>query len=112
MTAELGCVTPYIVVPGRWSEEALNYYADECVGGLINSAGHNCTKLELLVTCKDWPQREAFVAAVRWDFDFVFYQAVFATCSYAAERVVCRILLLWTRHSEEVISRAKTAPII
>lgn len=67
VTAELGCVTPYIIVPGNWSQQALEYYADECVAGLINNAGHNCTKLELLITAKDWPQRSQFIAAVRWD---------------------------------------------
>ena len=65
ITAELGCVTPYLVVPGKWSPRAIKYYADECVAGMMNNAGHNCTKLEILVTAKGWPQREAFVAAVR-----------------------------------------------
>lgn len=67
ISAELGCVTPYIVVPGKWTSEALEYYADECVAGLANNAGHNCTKLEVLVTAQQWPQREAFVDAVRCD---------------------------------------------
>ncbi len=65
VTAELGCVTPYIVTPGNWSRQSLEYYADECVAGLMNNAGHNCTKLELLVTAQDWPQRESFIEAVR-----------------------------------------------
>ena len=66
VTAELGCVTPYIIIPGQWSEQAIEYYADECVAGLINNSAHNCTKLELLVTAKGWPQREKFIAAVRY----------------------------------------------
>lgn len=63
--AELGCVTPYIVVPGAWTEADMEYYADEIVAGLVNNAGHNCTKAELLVTSAEWPLREALVAAVR-----------------------------------------------
>ena len=63
--AELGCVTPYIVVPGAWTEADMEYYADEIVAGLVNNAGHNCTKAELLVTSAEWPLRDALVAAVR-----------------------------------------------
>lgn len=63
--AELGCVTPYIVVPGAWTEADMEYYADEVVAGLVNNAGHNCTKAELLVTSAEWPLRDALVAAVR-----------------------------------------------
>ena len=63
--AELGCVTPYIVTPGSWSARDLEYYADEVVAGLAHNAGHNCTKVELLITDAAWPQREAFLAALR-----------------------------------------------
>ena len=65
MDAELGCVTPYIVVPGAWTAADMEYYADEVVAGLVNNAGHNCTKAELLVTSAEWPLRDALVAAVR-----------------------------------------------
>eukprot|EP00884_Botryococcus_braunii_P012774 jgi/Botrbrau1/21498/Bobra.174_2s0007.1 len=44
--AELGCVTPYIVVPGNWGVEDINYYAEEVVAGLVHNAGHNCLKAE------------------------------------------------------------------
>ena len=63
--AELGCVTPYIITPGNWSEGDMEYYADEIVAGLVHNAGHNCTKAEILVTDRDWPQREALIAAIR-----------------------------------------------
>ncbi len=63
--AELGCVTPYIVVPGAWTPADIEYYADEIVAGLVHNAGHNCTKAELLVTAAEWPLREALVEAVR-----------------------------------------------
>jgi hypothetical protein len=29
VAAELGCVTPYIIVPGDWTVDDLNYYIDE-----------------------------------------------------------------------------------
>lgn len=63
--AELGCVTPYIMVPGQWSASDLEYVADSVAAGLTNNAGHNCLKAELLVTDRSWPQREAFLDALR-----------------------------------------------
>ncbi|KAK9835218.1 hypothetical protein WJX81_006473 [Elliptochloris bilobata] len=63
--AELGCVTPYIVVPGAWTPADIEYYADEIVAGMVHNAGHNCTKAELLVTAAEWPLRDALVEAVR-----------------------------------------------
>lgn len=65
MDAELGCVTPYIVVPGAWTPADIEYYADEIVAGLVHNAGHNCTKAELLVTDADWPLRDALIDALR-----------------------------------------------
>jgi hypothetical protein len=69
VTAELGCVTPYIVVPGQWSPEALKYHADVIVMGLTGNAGHNCLAAEIVVTAKDWPQRDAFLQALRERLD-------------------------------------------
>ncbi|BDA42382.1 hypothetical protein COCOBI_03-2690 [Coccomyxa sp. Obi] len=67
--AELGCVTPYIITPGAWTQDDIEYYADEIVAGLVHNAGHNCTKAEILITDKDWPQREALVQAIRARLD-------------------------------------------
>ncbi len=65
VAAELGCVTPYIVVPGNWTAKDMDYYAEEIVAGLVHNAGHNCLKGEILVTDAEWPQRAQFVEAVR-----------------------------------------------
>ena len=65
VTAELGCVTPYIIVPGQWTQSDMEYYASEIVAGLVNNNAHNCTKAEIIVTDAAWPQREAFLAVFR-----------------------------------------------
>ena len=63
--AELGCVTPYIIVPGPWSDADLDYHAESVATGLTHNAGHNCTKAEVVVTDRGWPLREKFLAALR-----------------------------------------------
>ena len=66
VAAELGCVTPCIVVPGRWTQRDLEYHADNIVSAKTHNCGHNCLAAEVIVTAKDWPQREAFLDALRW----------------------------------------------
>ncbi len=39
--AELGCVTPYIVVPGAWTDADLEYHAGTVADGLTHNAGAN-----------------------------------------------------------------------
>jgi acyl-CoA reductase-like NAD-dependent aldehyde dehydrogenase len=63
--AELGCITPYIIVPGKWSRTDLEYHAETVITGLTQNSGHNCLKAEILVTDKAWPQRELFLTILR-----------------------------------------------
>ena len=67
VTAELGCVSPVLVIPGAvpWSPDDLAYMAGEALAGLVLNAGHNCLKPELILAPAAWPQRGAFVDAVR-----------------------------------------------
>lgn len=66
VSAELGCVTPYIVAPGNWSAADLKYHAETVAAALTHNASHNCLAAEVLLLDKDWPQREAFLDALRW----------------------------------------------
>lgn len=43
ITAELGNVTPYIVVPGKWSEADLKYQAENIISGTYNGPTVICT---------------------------------------------------------------------
>lgn len=58
-------MSPYIVCPGQWSQSDLEYHAGTVVAGMTHNAGHNCLKAEVLLLDRDWPQREAFLAALR-----------------------------------------------
>jgi len=64
-TAELGNLTPIIVVPGRWSAAELDYHADNIATMLTNNAGFNCTTSRVIVTPARWPQRDALMDRVR-----------------------------------------------
>jgi hypothetical protein len=64
VTAELGNVSPVIVVPGKWSMPELLYQAEHVATMLVNNAGFNCVSARLVVTHAAWPQREAFLGAL------------------------------------------------
>ncbi|HEY6428860.1 MAG TPA: aldehyde dehydrogenase family protein [Acidimicrobiales bacterium] len=64
VTAELGNVSPVIVVPGKWSVAELRYQAEHVATMLVNNAGFNCLAARVIVTHADWPQRDAFLGAL------------------------------------------------
>ena len=64
VTAELGNVSPIIVVPGNWSVADLRYQAEHVATMLVNNAGFNCISARLVVTHAAWPQRDAFLGAL------------------------------------------------
>lgn len=68
ISAELGCVTPLLMVPGVWSEADLENKAAEVVAATAHNASCNCLAAKVVLLCGSWPQREAFLAALRRAF--------------------------------------------
>jgi acyl-CoA reductase-like NAD-dependent aldehyde dehydrogenase len=64
-SAELGCVTPCLVVPGTWSNDDLAYQARSVASMVAQNASFNCNAAKVLVVAKGWPQREQFLREVR-----------------------------------------------
>ena len=64
VTAELGNVSPVIIVPGKWSIPELLYQAEHVATMLVNNAGFNCISARVVITHAGWPQREAFLGAL------------------------------------------------
>ncbi len=64
-TAELGAVTPVLVVPGPWGRADLRQHARSLAGMLALNGGFNCLTPKLLITARDWPQRADFLDEMR-----------------------------------------------
>lgn len=64
-SAELGCVTPVIVVPGPWSDTDLDYQARHIAGMVAQNGSFNCNAAKCVVMAKGWPLREAFLGKLR-----------------------------------------------
>ena len=65
ITSELGNVSPIIVVPGAWSHKELVFHAENLATQMTNNAGFNCNAARVIITHRDWPQRRAFLDALR-----------------------------------------------
>lgn len=61
ITSELGNVTPWIIVPGNYSEKQLRFQAENVAASIVNNASFNCVATKMIVTHKRWPQRQRFL---------------------------------------------------
>jgi len=64
LTCELGNVTPWIVVPGRYTASQLHCQADTIAASIINNTSYNCIATKVVITCRSWQQREEFLALI------------------------------------------------
>ncbi|MBI4164883.1 MAG: aldehyde dehydrogenase family protein, partial [Acidobacteria bacterium] len=65
VTAELGNVTPVIVVPGAWSEGDVLFHAENIATQVANNCGFNCLSGRVLVMPKKWRETPALLDAIR-----------------------------------------------
>jgi hypothetical protein len=65
ITAELGNVSPVVVVPGPWSASDFRYQAANIVSMLTNNAGFNCNAARVIVTDAGWPGRRRLMDEIR-----------------------------------------------
>jgi acyl-CoA reductase-like NAD-dependent aldehyde dehydrogenase len=69
ITAELGGVSPIIVVPGVWTDADLRFQAEHIATMRLQNSGHNCIAGQVVLISSEWPQRDAFLAALRTAYD-------------------------------------------
>ncbi|MFP1152916.1 aldehyde dehydrogenase family protein [Mycobacterium sherrisii] len=65
VTAELGGVSPLIVVPGPWKKADIRFQAEHIVSSKLLNCGHNCNASQVLVLPQDWPLADKLVAEIR-----------------------------------------------
>ena len=65
ISSELGGVSPIIVVPGPWSDEDIQYQAENIVSMKLHTAGTLCIAGQVLVTPENWDGSPKLIEAVR-----------------------------------------------
>jgi acyl-CoA reductase-like NAD-dependent aldehyde dehydrogenase len=58
-SAELGNISPVIIVPGRWSRRDINHQAAQVATWLTANAGFGCLTPRVLIMQKSWAQTSA-----------------------------------------------------
>jgi acyl-CoA reductase-like NAD-dependent aldehyde dehydrogenase len=61
---ELGCITPWIVVPGQWSGGTVARQASKMAFWMMRHEGYVCVAPRVLVLWDRWPQRQAFIESL------------------------------------------------
>jgi len=64
ITSELGNVSPWIVVPGEYSEKQLEFQAENIAASIVNNASFNCLATKVIITAADWLQRDHFLSMI------------------------------------------------
>lgn len=65
ITSELGNITPWIIVPGNYSDRQLDFQAENVASSIVNNASFNCIATKVIVTSRQWPQRALFLQKVQ-----------------------------------------------
>jgi aldehyde dehydrogenase (NAD(P)+) len=61
ITSELGGVSPFIVVPGSWSDADLRYQAEHFVTQKMMNGGFNCIAAQVIVIAEGWNSADRFM---------------------------------------------------
>jgi hypothetical protein len=64
VSAELGNVSPVVIVPGEWTRREIEYQARHVATMVTNNAGFNCLTPRVIVTSARWAQRQEFLDAL------------------------------------------------
>jgi acyl-CoA reductase-like NAD-dependent aldehyde dehydrogenase len=64
VTAELGNVSPVLIVPGPYNDRQLAFQTASIAGAVAFNASFNCNSAKVLVTPKGWSSRAALLAAI------------------------------------------------
>jgi hypothetical protein len=61
ISSELGNVSPWIFLPGRYSRRQLAFQAENVAASVVNNVSFNCVATKVLITWKRWPLRSQFL---------------------------------------------------
>eukprot|EP01121_Diplochlamys_sp_Union-15-3_P019632 TRINITY_DN7452_c0_g2_i2.p1 TRINITY_DN7452_c0_g2~~TRINITY_DN7452_c0_g2_i2.p1 ORF type:complete len:564 (-),score=111.85 TRINITY_DN7452_c0_g2_i2:74-1765(-) len=65
ITSELGCVTPWIIVPGPWKDNEIEYQIQQITGATVQNVSFNCNAAKLLVLHKGWELRDKLMKGIK-----------------------------------------------
>ena len=64
VSAELGNISPVIIVPGPWTEKEIERQGSKLASWLTSNAGFNCLTPRILIQQRQWAHRDALNEAI------------------------------------------------
>ncbi len=64
ITAELGCATPWIIMPGYWTQKEIKNAVKQIVIAKISGGGSYCMSAQVILIPRHWKQKEMFYIAL------------------------------------------------
>jgi acyl-CoA reductase-like NAD-dependent aldehyde dehydrogenase len=68
LTCELGNVSPFIIVPGPWTQKDLDFHGVNVASTVTNNSGYNCSATRVVIQHEQWDERGAFIDSIRKAF--------------------------------------------
>lgn len=68
VTSEVGCVSPWIINPGKYTSKEFGNIAKSIVSSKKNFGGANCVAGQVIIIPQKWDLKEEFLAAVTHEF--------------------------------------------
>lgn len=65
ITSELGCVSPWLLVPGPWTDGEIAHHARALAEGIGANCSCNCLSPKVVLLPEGWPLSDAFIAALK-----------------------------------------------
>jgi len=65
ISSELGCVSPVMIVPGRWSNAEMRFQARQIAAMVAHNVSFDCNSGKALILAQGWSQRETFIDHVK-----------------------------------------------
>ncbi len=65
ITSELGNVTPWIIVPGKYTRSQLQSQVESVAASIINNGSFNCVATKIIITSRHWSQRKLFLSLLQ-----------------------------------------------
>lgn len=65
LVSECGGNNPCLIVPGKWTEKEMAHWAIQVISAGKLNGGAVCGRPQTIITSKNWPQRQQFLAALR-----------------------------------------------
>ena len=91
MTSELGCVTPWIMVPTEYTRKQLEHHAEILMSGVYSNASCNCLSPKVVVMDENWTQKDEFIQCLKDEWQ----SAVLPVAYYPGSRQ------RWTAYKEK-----------